>query len=158
MNMRSFVRLGLSLLACYGAGFLSALFVRSGSGLWYDELVKPAFTPDKLMIPLVWLVVYGLMAIALWIVWEEDPLIKEMRGWVPLFFAHLLINAAWAAFFFGFHAIFIALIDALILSFASFILIFGAYEIDKRAAYLLIPYAAWILFITYLNLQLWLLN
>lgn len=158
MKMRSIVRLGLSLLACYGAGFLSALFVRTGSGQWYDLLDKPAFAPDKMAIPLLWLVVYGLMAVALWIVWENDPEVEHMRGWVPLFFSHLLINASWAAFFFGFHAMFLALFVAIALSFTALIFIFSAYEIDKRAAYLLIPYAIWILLITYFNLQIWLLN
>lgn len=158
MNMRSYVRMGLSFLACYGAGFLGSLFVRSGSGAWYDALVKPALMSDKMTVIIVWLLVYGLMAVALWMVWEQDPLVEEMRGWVPLFFAHLLVNAAWPAFFFGFHAIFIALIDAIFLSFASLILLAGAWEIDKRAGYLLVPYALLLLFTTYLNLQVWLLN
>jgi len=150
--------MSLSFLACYGAGFLSSLFVQTGTGSWYDGLAKPSLTPDKLMIVLIWLVLYGLMAIALWRVWERDPQVEEMRGWVPLFFAHLLLNAAWAGFFFGFHAIFIALIDAIVLAFACIIIAFGAWEIDKRAGYLLVPYVLWILFTTYINLQLWLLN
>ena len=152
------MRLGLSILACYGAGFLSALFVQTGTGSWYDGLAKPALMPDKWGIPTVAFIIYALMAAALWIVWERDPHVKEMRGWVPLFLAHLLLNAAWAIFFFGFHVIFIALIGAIMLIFAAFILMAGAWEIDKRAGYLLAPYVLWTLFIAYLNLHLWLIN
>lgn len=150
--------MGLSFFACYGAGFLSSLFVRAGTGSWYDSLLKPSLTPDKYTITIVWLILYGLMSAALWIVWQNDPRVEEMRGWVPLFFAHILINAAWAAFFFGFHSIFFALIDAIILCFITIILACGAWEIDKRAGLLLIPYPVWILFTTYINLQLWLMN
>jgi translocator protein len=94
----------------------------------------------------------------LFIVWEKDPHAREMRGWVPLFFAHLLLNAAWPMFFFGFHAIFIALIDILLLNIAVFLLIFGAYEIDKRAAFLLVPYQIWLVFAAVLNLTIWMAN
>lgn len=150
--------MGLSFLACYGAGFLSALFVQTGTGTWYDGLAKPLLMPDKWTIPIVWLGIYALMSVALWIVWENDPHVQDMRGWVPLFFAHLLINASWAIFFFGFHSIFIALIDAILLAFVSIVLLAGAWEIDKRAGYLLAPYVAWALYTAYLTLHLWLIN
>ena len=156
--MRSYIRMGLAFLACYATGFLSSLFVQTGTGSWYDGLVKPALMPDKWTIPLVWFGIYTLMAVALWLVWERDPHVKEMRGWVPLFFAHLLINACWAIFFFGFHAIFIALIDAIILIFAAMIVMAGAWEIDRHAGWLLVPYFIWTLFIAYLTLHLWLIN
>ena len=158
MNMRSYVRMGLSFLACYGAGFLASLFVSTGAGSWYDGLVKPLLTPDKYTVLYVWLAIYALMAAALTIVWEKDPHVDEMRGWVPLFFAHLLVNAAWPMLFFGFHSIFIALIDATILVFAVGILTAGAWEVDKRAGYFLLPYFLWILFTTYLNIRVWFLN
>ena len=158
MSMRSYMRMGFSLLACYGAGFFASLFVSAGTGSWYDGLIKPALTPDKYTVAILWLIVYGLMAVALYIVWEKDPHVNEMRGWVPLFFAHLLVNAAWATFFFGFHAIFTSLVDAIILLFAVGILVAGAWEIDKRAGYLLTPYFVLVLFTTYINLRLWFLN
>jgi tryptophan-rich sensory protein len=77
---------------------------------------------------------------------------------VPLFFAHLLLNAAWTIFFFGFHAVLVALIDILILLCCIFLLICGAWEIDKRATYLLAPYFLWVLFATILNIAIWFLN
>ncbi len=150
--------MGLSFLACYGAGFLSSLFVQTGTGSWYDALTKPLLMPYKWTIPIVTLAIYALMAAALWLVWEKDPHVREMRGWVPLFFAHLLLNASWAILFFGFHSIFIALIDAVMLVFVAIILTAGAWEIDKRAGWLLVPYCIWTLFIAYLTLHLWLLN
>ncbi|MBV9159076.1 MAG: tryptophan-rich sensory protein, partial [Candidatus Kaiserbacteria bacterium] len=124
--------MGLSFLLCYGAGFLGSLFVQTGSGSWYDMLIKPSLTPTKYAFPVVWLILYFLMSVALWIVWEEDEYASEFRGWVPLFIAHLLLNAAWPVFFFGFHAIFIALVDIIILDFLVVLLLAGAGEVDRR--------------------------
>ena len=150
--------MGLSLLACYGAGFLASLFVSTGAGSWYDGLVKPILTPDKYTVLYAWLAIYALMAVSLTIVWEKDPHVNEMRGWVPLFFTHLLVAAAWPMLFFGFHSIFIALVVAIILVFAVGILLAGAWEVDNRAGYFLTPYFVWILFTAYLNIRLWFLN
>lgn len=156
--MRSFVRLGVSFLACYGAGFAGSLFTRDGMRAWYAALEKPSFMPPDWLFAPVWLVLYGCMALALYMVWEKDPLATEMRGWVPLFFAHLLLNAAWTIFFFGFYAIFIALIDITLLFFSVVLLVFGARDIDTRAMWLLIPYAAWVFFAAILNYLIWTMN
>jgi translocator protein len=156
--MRSFVKLGVSLLACYGAGAIGSLFMRDGLRGWYAALEKPGFMPPDWLFGVVWTALYALMGIALYLVWSKDPNASEGRGWVPLFFAHLLLNAAWTIFFFGFHAIFVALVDIILLFFAALLLIFGAREVDTRASWLLAPYAAWVAFAAVLNYQIWILN
>jgi len=158
MNMRSFMRAVISILVTYGAGFLGSIFIADAAGTWYDGITKPWFTPPNWVFLPVWLILYGLMALALWIIWMKDPNVKSLRGWVPLFFAHLLLNAAWSIFFFGFHAVFVAMLDIGLLVFAVFTLMMGAYEIDKRATYLLLPYFVWVLFAAILNVSIWYLN
>ena len=156
--MSRLARLGVALLASYGAGLLGYIFVSTESTSWYDTLQKPFFTPPDWLFGIVWLVLYGCMAIALALMWEEDPDAGEVRGWVPLFFAHLLVNAAWTMFFFGFHAILIAFVDVLLLLACIILLICGAWKVDRRAAYLLSPYLAWVLFAAILNGAVWYLN
>jgi tryptophan-rich sensory protein len=156
--MRLLVRAGIAILASYGAGFVGSLFVSDGVRGWYATLDKPWFNPPDWIFAPVWFVLYALMAAALVIVWNKDPHAEEMRGWVPLFFAHLLLNAAWVVFFFGLHGLLVALIDILLLAFSVFLLMMGAWEIDRRATYLFIPYFAWISFATILNLAIWYLN
>ena|SRR3569832_264855 len=158
MNMRSWVRFGAAILACFGAGLLGSLFVTSASISWIDALVKPSFYPPDWLFAPVWTVLYLLMAIALTLVWEKDPMAKEGYGWVPLFFAHLLVNAAWTMFFFGYHAVFIALVDIVLLWWCVFLLVCGSINIDRRATYLLLPYLAWVSFALLLNLNIWYLN
>ena len=158
MHMRTYFRVGISILACFGAGFLGTLFVSSGVGSWYDLLNKPWFNPPSWTFGIVWTALYASMAAALTIVWNNDPHAEEFSGWVPLFFVHLLLNTAWTIFFFGYHAIFIALIDIFLLASCVILLTFGARDIDKRAFYLMLPYLAWVLFAALLNICIWYLN
>jgi tryptophan-rich sensory protein len=148
----------VAILACYGAGLLGSIFVSADTAAWYQSLQKPFFTPPNWLFAPVWLVLFGLMAASLTIIWNKDPNAQDARGWVPLFFTHLLLNAAWTMFFFGLHALLISLIEIALLLAAIVILMCGAFEIDKRAGYLLIPYLLWVSFAALLNGALWYLN
>jgi tryptophan-rich sensory protein len=156
--MSRLVRLGVSLLLCFGAGLLGSIFVSDQAAAWYDALQKPFFMPPNGLFPVVWTVLYILMGLALWLVWEKDDDASEVRGWVPLFIAHLLVNASWTIFFFGYHATFIALIDIVVLLACIILLMIGACQIDKRAGWLLAPYLLWVCFATILNGAIWWLN
>ncbi len=61
-------------------------------------------------------------------------------------------------FFFGFHVIFIALVDLVCLVIITVSLLLGAWDIERRSAFLLMPYLAWVIFALYLNAGIWLLN
>lgn len=156
--MGRLARLGVSLALCFGAGLLGTIFVSDQINTWYDAIQKPFFTPPNWLFPVVWTILYIFMGVALWLVWEEDEDAADMRGWVPLFIAHLIVNAAWTIFFFGFHATFIALIDIVLLIACIVLLILGACQVDKRAAWLLAPYLLWVSFATVLNGAIWWLN
>jgi tryptophan-rich sensory protein len=152
------MRLGVSLLLCFAAGFLGSIFVSDQIGSWYEVVQKPFFTPPNWIFPIVWTILYICMGIALWLVWEKDEDAAHVRGWVPLFIAHLIVNAAWTIFFFGYHATFIALVDIILLWTCIVLLMIGAGEIDKRASWLLAPYLAWVSFAALLNGAIWWLN
>ena len=82
----------ISFFSCYAAGLIGALFVTTGVGSWYASLAKPGFYPPTWTFAPVWLTLYGLMAIALTIIWRKDPAADEVRGWVPFFFAQLSLG------------------------------------------------------------------
>jgi tryptophan-rich sensory protein len=74
------------------------------------------------------------------------------------FIIQLGLNALWSYLFFGLHNPFLALIEIILL----WLMIFETYnqfkKIDKIAAYLLLPYLAWVSFATVLNGSIWWLN
>jgi len=156
--MNPFIRVSVAVLATYGAGLVGYLFVDTQAASWYAMLAKPALTPPNAVFVVVWLILYALMALALYIVWSTDPTTHRTDGWVRFYFVQLLFNAAWTMFFFGFHAPLIAFVDTLFLGLMLVCLVVGAWEIDRRAVYLLLPYLAWIFFAAYLTLGIWWLN
>ena len=156
--MSTLVRVCVAFLATYSAGLLGYLFVDSRVDSWYAALVKPAFTPPDAVFAVVWFILYAFMALALSIVWTKDASKNENDGWVRFYFVQLLFNAAWTVFFFGLHAVLVALIVILFLGFMVLALAVAAADIDRRATYLLLPYLAWLLFAAYLTLGIWWLN
>ncbi len=156
--MSPLIRVVVAILASFGAGVVGYLFVDSGVSSWYAGLVKPALTPTDFTFVIIWLILYGLMAAALAIVWTKKPRAEHTEGWVRFFFVQLLFNASYTMFFFGFHALLIAFIDLLFLAFIVLSLTASAADIDKRVVYVLTPYFLWIVFAAYLTLGVWWLN
>jgi tryptophan-rich sensory protein len=148
---RSIGRLLLSLLLCVGIGALAGIVTQPEMNGWYMTLAKPSWTPPRIAFPIVWTLLYVLMAIALWRLWDRAAPSPERRDALWFFFAQLALNAAWSPVFFGYHGIDLALgiIIALVVAIIGTIVTSG--RVDRTAAWLLIPYLAWAAYATTLN-------
>ncbi len=133
--------------------FFSSKLGGSGAGNpWFMDLVKPTINPPPATFGIVWPILYLVMGIAL-------TLVVTARGApgrgiaIGLFALQLLFNLAWSPLFFGLHQIAaaLALLVAIDLALAATILAF--YKVRPIAAWLLLPYLAWVLFATVLNWQ-----
>ncbi|MBI4088257.1 tryptophan-rich sensory protein [Candidatus Kaiserbacteria bacterium] len=156
--MSRLLRILIAIVASYAAALAALLFSAPRAYPWYDELIKPALVPPEWSFVPLWLTLYALTALALAIVWTTDPASAEPEGWARFYFIQLLFSGGWVFFFFGLHAVLVAFVCMLFLAFIVSSLIAGAWEIDRRASYLLAPYFAFTLFIAYLNLNIWFLN
>jgi translocator protein len=146
-------------LICWVALSFAAALIgsRFTPGDWYAHLAKPAFNPPAWVFAPVWSLLYLLMGIAAWLVWQR----RGLAGAVPalgLFLVQLGFNAAWSWLFFGLHQVGWALADllALWLAVGATLLAFWAHR--PLAGLLLIPYLLWVSFAAVLNVQLWRLN
>lgn len=133
------------------AGLIGSLFTTSAIPTWYATLTKPSFSPPNWLFAPVWTALYILMGIALYRIWSRS-------GSITLFMAHLTVNALWSILFFGLHSPLLGLMDILILLTMIIVLVVQFYRVDRTAAYLLLPYAAWVSFATLLNFTIWQLN
>lgn len=152
-------RLAACFALCFAVAAAGAYVTRPEIPTWYATLAKPAWTPPPWVFPLAWNVLYALMAISLWRLWERAR--KRAAGAyraIGLFLVQLALNAAWSPVFFGLHAILagLAIIIALALVLAATIVI--AYRVDRLASSMLVPYLAWILYATSLNAGIAMLN
>lgn len=142
---------------CFGAAAVGGWFTASSVKTWYPELLKPVGTPPSWVFGPIWSVLYLLMATAAWIVWEQCHIYDV---WLPLtlFFAQLILNAAWSLVFFGLRRPGLALLEILILLLAIGLTAVSFLRCSPEAFVLMIPYLGWVAYATYLNFGIWRLN
>lgn len=150
--MNRYVSLILFLVLVLGGGLaLGGLTVPGG---WYAGLVKPSFNPPAWLFGPVWTVLYVLIAIAGWRVWQRDR-----SGWpMKLWWAQMALNFLWTPVFFGAHQLGLALVVILLMLAVILAFIATAWRLDRVAAWLFVPYAAWVAFASLLNGSIWMLN
>jgi tryptophan-rich sensory protein len=121
-------------------------------------LAKPPLTPPNGVFGPVWTLLYALMAWAVWRILSRPADLPGRRGALGWFFVQLALNAAWSWVFFALHSPALGLVVILALVAAIGVTIRRFRQADRLAAWLLVPYLAWVLFATYLNLGVWRLN
>jgi len=145
------------LALCLAVDGLSSIFPLRAIPTWYAALIKPPFNPPNAVFPLVWTLLYVLMAISAWIVWKTRPSPCRRRG-LRLFLVQLGLNFLWTWIFFSTHQVLTAFIDLVALWAAILLTILTFKKMSTTAAWLLVPYLAWVTFAGYLNFAIWLLN
>lgn len=137
-------------------GFVGSFFTIASVHTWYAALTKPWFNPPSWLFAPVWTLLYILMGISFWMIWESRSKMKARAMW--MFAVQLVLNAIWTPIFFGAHATGIALGVIVLMWMAIAFTMFLFYRISKTAAWLLAPYLLWVTFATCLNFAVWKLN
>jgi len=155
-HIRNRVLLGLLgwTILCFGAAAIGGQFT---PGEWYAGLEKPPWNPPDWLFGPVWTVLYGLMAVAAWLVWKEFGF-RAAPASLSLFMAQLALNAAWSWVFFGLQRPGLAFLNLVLLCVAVAAVTAAFWKRLRLAGVLLVPYLLWILFAAALNFQIWRLN
>lgn len=124
---------------------------------WYQNLNQPPLTPPAWIFPPVWTILYLSMGIALFLYARKKTDQNKSWGYV-LFFTQLLTNFAWSPTFFGLKNVGLALALVILMDILVLFNIIEFSKVSKSSARILIPYFIWILFATYLNLGILILN
>jgi len=144
-------------------GWLALVALAASSGIatppgdWYAGLTKPPLTPPAVAFPIAWTALYLLMALA---AWRASLAAAPGQRWTTLwpFAAQLAANALWSILFFGLHWMGLALLDLLLLWGLIVLTLRRFARVSPVAAWLLVPYLAWVSFAAYLNAATWWLN
>ena len=156
------------LLLCYAVAVVGAFITRHNLA-WYADLIHPSFTPPDRVFAPVWTILYGLMAVAAWLVWRATrrsrrdiagnfARVAARKDALALFGIQLAFNFAWTFSFFHLHRLLVSVAVILILWIAIVATIILFWRIRTLAGLLLLPYLAWVSFATALNLFLLRLN
>lgn len=121
----------------------------------YNTLQKPFLSPPSILFPIMWTILYILMGISYGILKTNN--LDEPRTKF-IYYVQLFVNALWSIFFFSLKWRLFAFLWILILDVLVTIMIIDFYKKNKVAGLLQIPYLLWILFASYLNLLIYLLN
>lgn len=135
---------------------------------WYKTLSLPSFAPAGQIIGTVWTILYILISVSLILFWNNAKRDICFKRALVVFGINGFLNALWSYVFFGWHQIGWAVLVSALMAVTIYLLIFQFYSnlskksenpnALKTAAYLLVPYAAWVTFATYLNYVIFTLN
>lgn len=121
----------------------------------YNTLQKPPLSPPSILFPIVWTILYVLMGISYGIL-DSKSLIEPKINFI--YYLQLFVNATWSLIFFTLKRRLFAFIWIIILDVLVIVMIINFFKKNKTAGLLQIPYLLWIIFASYLNLGVYLLN
>lgn len=138
-------------------GVISSVLTRQ-SMQNFTMLEKLPFAPPAWVFPVVWTILYVLMGISSYLILIATAEKEKKENALLLYWYQLAVNFLWPTFFFNFEWYLFSFFWIVLLWVLVFLMILRFYKIDKRAAYLNIPYLIWLLLAAYLNLGIWWLN
>ena len=128
-------------------------------GGWYDGLAKPPLTPPGWVFPVAWTLLYAMMGLAASLVWSARSGSSSARNSALVAFAvQLALNLAWTPIFFGAELLGPAVVATIALLIAAAVAAWLMGRVDRRAAWLMIPYLVWVCFALYLTVWIWSAN
>jgi translocator protein len=148
----NFLKLLFSILIAQLAGIIGGIATAGSVKSWYlTDLIKPSFNPPSWVFAPVWTLLFFLMGISLYLVWNK----KNNLFW---FWTQLFLNTLWSFLFFGLRSPTLAFYEIIILWFAILMTIIKFKKYHKTASVLLWPYLAWVSFAAFLNYSIMILN
>jgi len=151
-GFKSIAAFAVFFVLCFAASSMGIFF---GPGEWYDSLNRPSFAPPDWLFGPVWTLLYIMIALSGWLVWRRV-------GWgsslIKLWLIQLALNALWPPLFFGLQMPGVALAEMGLFWIAIAACIMHFRPVSNVAAWLLLPYLAWVTFAFVLNMGFWWLN
>lgn len=147
----------LWVIVLQGIGFMLGLLTKANLSPWYEDLNKSILTPPPLVFSTVWSLLYGLLAIVGWALWND----RKRDRIKPLFYLYLgqlFMNWSWMPFFFQWHWVGFSFLWIILIAGLTGALIYQLYDRKRVLAVLLMPYLSWLAFAAYLNGVIWLFN
>ena len=137
----------VSLVIVALVAFIGSLFTIDTDSEWYDS-IKPSITPPNWVFPVVWNILFFLIALSLYFVLVSK---KQKNKILTIYLVNFILNILWSVLFFTYKKTKIAFFELIILWISILLMVILSYKINKKASYLLIPYLLWVSFAGILN-------
>lgn len=136
--------------------FISGIMFKSDT-IFYKGLNKPAFAPSPIVFPIVWTILYILIAISIYLIFKDNNY-KDTPDYNKALLINYFSNQIFSFLFFTLKSPFLALIDTFIVLISSLFLYYESKELNKTSSRLLIPYIIWNTFATVLIIFIFFMN
>lgn len=134
----------ISILSIIMTSYLGNRFTKQNvHNKWYD-CIKSSTTPPKYVFPIVWTILYILLAIVF-----KNILDSKNKLLIVLFGLNLILNVAWTYFYFGKRDVINAFIIVIFILITSIVILYK----NNKNKQIYLPYVLWITFATYLNFK-----
>jgi tryptophan-rich sensory protein len=151
----------LTLIACItvplALGAWAGIVTSRNIAAWFETLIHPSFRPPNWLFGPVWTSLYILMGISFFLILESKSSHSKKVA-IRYTLLQMLLNTMWSFLFFYFHQLGTSLVEIILLWLCILLMIRAYYPIHKIAAYLQIPYLAWVSFASILNAAYYFLN
>lgn len=121
----------------------------------YNSLIQPSWAPPSFLFPIVWTILYALMGISYGIL-KSNSLLDSKAS--TLYYVQLFVNALWSILFFVFKWRLFSFVWILLLIVLVYLMIKDFYSKNKLSGLIQLPYLFWIIFASFLNLVVYILN
>lgn len=142
----------ISILIPITVGMVSSLLAGMPWGA-YESVPKSALTPPSWVFPVVWSILYILMGISSYLIYQTGEPWRESG--LACYVIQLVFNFGWSIWFFRFHQYLIAFIWLLVMILFIVCMVVRFFRVKPVAGWLQIPYLLWCLFAAYLNWQIY---
>lgn len=147
--------LGLApFLSAIAVAIVLALLASRDAQTIYLSLRRPVFGPPAWLFGPAWSVLYPVIAVAGWLVWVRRGVDRSILAWA----VQMVLNALWTPLFFGAGMLWTAFADLCLMwaCIVACIVLFARRR--EAAAWLMVPYLAWVSFAGALNLSIAAMN
>jgi tryptophan-rich sensory protein len=133
-------------------------YLTRGAQMMFSIVDKPPLSPPGWLFPVVWTILYVLMGIASYIIYQQGKDREDVKEALAFYLVQLAFNFFWTIIFFNLEWYLFAFFWLIVLWGLILITILKFNKISRAAAYLMIPYLVWVTFAGYLNLGIYMLN
>lgn len=120
-------------------------------GPWYQSLRQPAWKPPDWAFGPAWTLIYSLTALAGYLAWRRAPNARERAWLLGLFALNGALNVLWSVLFFRLQRPDWALLEIAPFWLSILALVLAVRRYAPAAAWLLLPYLAWVAFAATIN-------
>lgn len=147
----------ISALIANAAGLIGSVFTAQSVRTWYLIINRPSWNPPGWIFGPVWTILYILMGVASYLVWEKRGL-PGAKSALFVYGIQLVLNLLWSFLFFGLKNPGLAFAEIILLWLAIVATLVLFWRLNTTAGALLVPYLLWVSFASFLNYTIWKLN